>query len=316
MGKMFILRGLPGCGKSTKARQLQKEYGGRIAERDIFRKLIYGTYYGADVDEKVITETQRAFVEEGLRFGENVIISDMNLKHAYVKAWVEIAWKHHAQIEIVDMTNVSLSDCRHNNANDDRVKDGKVVPDELIVDLHQRFIKGRGYPLPVMMTGAKVKDERRFETYVPDTSKRDAIIVDIDGTLARMVARGPFDEHLVHTDELIESVARMVEHAAFSDVKIIFMSGRTDGCEAQTLDWLREKMPWLDWAGADVEYQLIMRRSVEDRGRPDDIVKYELFQRHVAERYNVLYVIDDRNKVVNMWRAMGLTCAQVAQGDF
>lgn len=59
-----------------------------------------------------------------------------------------------------------------------------------------------------------------------------------------------------------------------------------------------------------------MRRSVEDRGRPDDDVKYDMFYREVAHRFNVLYVIDDRDKVVKMWRDIGLTCAQVAYGDF
>lgn len=319
MAKMFILRGLPGCGKSTKAREIQKEHGGRIAERDIFRHLIYGKYHGEGIDEKVITEAQRAFVEEGLRFGENVIISDMNLKHAYVKAWVELAWEHKAEIEIVDMTNVPWDTVVWRNNNDDRYDEGKVVPFDVIVDLHQRFVKGKGYPLPVMMTGAKREDERRFETYVPDTSKPRAIIVDIDGTIARMVARGPFDEHLVHTDELIESVGAMVEHAAFNDINIIFMSGRTDGCYEATEKWLVDKLPFLGYSFGGVnefDWDLIMRRSVEDRGRPDDIVKYELFRRHVAHRYNVLYCIDDRNKVVKMWREIGLTVAQVAEGDF
>lgn len=319
MAKMFILRGLPGCGKSYKARELQKVHGGRIAERDIFRKLIYGKYHGEGIDEKVITEAQRAFVEEGLRFGENVIISDMNLKHAYVKAWVEVAWKHNAEIEIVDMTNVPLIDCLYQNKMGGRIAEGKVVPTHVIQDLYTRFIKGKGHPLPVTMTGAKREDERRFEPYVPDTALDPAIIVDIDGTLARMVSRGPFDEHLVLEDELIEPVADMVSAASAHGVTIIFMSGRTDGCKQDTEKWLMEKLPWLTYGFGDVEdfpWELHMRRSVEDRGRPDDIVKYEMFRREVAHRYNVLYCIDDRNKVVKMWREIGLTCAQVAEGDF
>jgi len=70
-------------------------------------------------------------------------------------------------------------------------------------------------------------------------------------------------------------------------------------------------MPWLD-----NDFELIMRRTVEDRGRPDDDVKYDLFKSRVEADYNVWYVLDDRNKVVKMWREIGLTCAQVAEGDF
>lgn len=317
MAKMFILRGLPGCGKSHKAREIQKEHGGRIAERDIFRKLIFGKYSGDGIDEKVITEAQTAFVEEGLRLSENVIISDMNLRNAYVKAWVERAWKHNAEVEIVDMTNVPLVDCLYQNKMGGRFNEGKVVPTDVIKSLHERFIKGKEHPLPVQLAGiAKEEDRRRFEAYVPDTTKPRAIIVDIDGTVARMVARGPFDEHLVHTDELIDAVAEMVEFAAQCEIHIIFMSGRTDGCYSATRAWLLRKMPWLDYNWAGVTWELHMRRSVEDRGRPDDIVKYEMFRREVAHRYNVLYCIDDRNKVVKMWRDIGLTVAQVAEGDF
>ena len=32
--------------------------------------------------------------------------------------------------------------------------------------------------------------------------------------------------------------------------------------------------------------------------------------------YNVKFVLDDRNRVVEMWRSLGLTCLQVADGDF
>ena len=31
---------------------------------------------------------------------------------------------------------------------------------------------------------------------------------------------------------------------------------------------------------------------------------------------DVFLVVDDRQKVVNMWRDLGLTCVQVAPGDF
>jgi hypothetical protein len=31
---------------------------------------------------------------------------------------------------------------------------------------------------------------------------------------------------------------------------------------------------------------------------------------------NIMCVFDDRDKVVNMWRRNGLTCLQVADGDF
>ena len=57
-----------------------------------------------------------------------------------------------------------------------------------------------------------------------------------------------------------------------------------------------------------------MRRTKDFR--KDAIVKTELFDAHIRGRYEVLFVLDDRNQVVEMWRVMGLPCLQVAAGDF
>ena len=50
--------------------------------------------------------------------------------------------------------------------------------------------------------------------------------------------------------------------------------------------------------------------------RQDAVVKREMFDAHIRDRYRVPYVIDDRNQVVNMWLSPGLTVLQVADGDF
>jgi len=305
---LYIFRGLPGCGKSTKAREMQRDIGGRVVERDEVRYMLYGRY--VDCDEKLVTNVQHALIEEGLRMGENVFVSDMNLRNQYVQTLYSIAWKHNVPVEIVDLTNVDVGTCLARNADPRRRVQGKKVPEDVIINNYRRFIKGKPYPLPFQFTGAKLP-EKRYEPYVRDESKPIAIIVDIDGTVARMVGRGPFDEHLVKNDELFEYVALMVQVAFYQGIEIIFMSGRTDGCYDDTRAWLNEKMPWLE-----DDFELIMRRSVEDRGRPDDDVKYDLFKEKVEWDFNVWYVIDDRNKVVRMWREIGLTCAQVAEGDF
>ena len=48
----------------------------------------------------------------------------------------------------------------------------------------------------------------------------------------------------------------------------------------------------------------------------DWVVKYDLFKEYVEPHYSVLGIFDDRQQVVDMWRKMGLTCFQVAEGDF
>jgi hypothetical protein len=50
--------------------------------------------------------------------------------------------------------------------------------------------------------------------------------------------------------------------------------------------------------------------------RKDAIVKGEIYEKNINGKYNVLFVLDDRNQMVEMWRGLGLTCLQVADGDF
>ena len=46
------------------------------------------------------------------------------------------------------------------------------------------------------------------------------------------------------------------------------------------------------------------------------MVKREIFDREIRDRYRVVGVFDDRKQVVRMWRALGLTVFQVAEGNF
>ena len=49
--------------------------------------------------------------------------------------------------------------------------------------------------------------------------------------------------------------------------------------------------------------------------RKDSIIKKERYDT-IKDTHDVLWVIDDRQQVVDMWRDLGLTVFQVAPGDF
>jgi hypothetical protein len=56
-------------------------------------------------------------------------------------------------------------------------------------------------------------------------------------------------------------------------------------------------------------------RSRKDN-RPDSVVKMEIYKREIEPRHTVAWVLDDRDQVVRMWRSLGLTVLQVAEGNF
>lgn len=148
------------------------------------------------------------------------------------------------------------------------------------------------------------------EKYTAPQNAPSAIIVDLDGTLAWMNGRGPFDWHLVGTDipnrdviDIVGAVSQMVD-------RVVFMSGRNKVCRVATLVWLNEHVIPELYA----PHELYMRADGDFR--QDAIVKTELFDTHVRHRFDVRAVFDDRQQVVDLWRSMGLTCLQVAPGNF
>ena len=54
----------------------------------------------------------------------------------------------------------------------------------------------------------------------------------------------------------------------------------------------------------------------EGNNEKDSIIKKRIYEDHIKGKFNVEFVLDDRNQVVEMWRELGLTCLQVAEGDF
>ena len=136
-----------------------------------------------------------------------------------------------------------------------------------------------------------------------------AVLVDIDGTLAlRTGDRSPFDWGRVGEDEPNPPVIELVRtiHDAGRH-RIILMSGRDESCRMQTEMWLDAQ---------DVPFHELHMRSEKDN-RKDSIVKEELYLTHILGKYDVAFVIDDRNQVVEMWRErLGFTVFQCAEGDF
>lgn len=96
------------------------------------------------------------------------------------------------------------------------------------------------------------------------------------------------------------------------DIQIIFISGRegTLECYNKTFNWLRENILGI----YNIADNIFMRKEKDYRS--DEIIKKEIFEENIKDKYNVLAVLDDRKKVVDMWRKEGLLCLQVWDGDF
>lgn len=137
-----------------------------------------------------------------------------------------------------------------------------------------------------------------------------AWIFDLDGTLAlrrgdRPGRRGPFDWRRVGEDDPNVPIIVLAQVLVDAGFGIVIASGRSDACRDQTDEWLaRHAVPC---------NALLMRRDGDFT--PDQVVKRAMYD-HISRVWDIRGVFDDRDAVVAMWRDIGLTCLQVAPGEF
>lgn len=150
-------------------------------------------------------------------------------------------------------------------------------------------------------------------------AKEKAIIVDLDGTLCDLSHRlhyvkgekkdWPSFLSGVHNDLLNRWCSELIYAMDKRGYKTIFCTGREGTKEImdKTTTWLTNWLPNLGWC--------LYHREEGDH-RKDAIIKRELYKNFIEPEFNVLFVVDDRQQVVDMWREVGLTCLQCAKGDF
>lgn len=142
------------------------------------------------------------------------------------------------------------------------------------------------------------------------------VIFDLDGTLADIGHRMPlvagkrkqWNEFFLGCvdDKPIEPVIEMCNLLYRTGYRIRILSGRSAIVHTQTVEWLRQQ---------GVHYHTLTMRPQDDR-RPDHELKGIWLDALRAEEEDILCVFDDRASVVKMWRRRGLTCLQVAEGEY
>lgn len=313
---LVIYKGLPGSGKSTLASNLVAEDPGRWfrINRDDLRMMVSG--YGNDPHkyyapkEKLIRAIKESMIIQAWDAGFDVIVDDTHLIKDVVKKLHKVAADYDADVRVKEIgVNTPLETCLERNA----LRQGFArVPDSVILDMakkagitlgHQLESKETDYPAP----------HKPQPVNEHDLGQGDAIICDLDGTLAIIGDRSPYDaKDCDLKDKPNPPIVDICDTFARNGSQLIFMSGRDSKYRPETERFIekclgsREHRPYT--------YQLYMR--AEGDTRKDSIVKEELFNQHVRGKYYVEFVLDDRDQVVKLWRDMGLTCLQCNYGDF
>jgi phosphoglycolate phosphatase-like HAD superfamily hydrolase len=144
----------------------------------------------------------------------------------------------------------------------------------------------------------------------------DCWIFDVDGTLSdpshrkHWIASAPKNwaawNASMAEDGYHADVIQFVRVAKAAGMPVVICTGREETEREVTEKWL--------WEGIIDYDKLYMRKKKDYRG--DDVIKRELLAEIRADGYEPVLVFDDRNRVVDMWRAEGIRCFQVAPGNF
>lgn len=303
MANLVIVRGLSASGKSTSVlRAIQYSSAPSVrVNRDAIRDQLFGTRLGlSQGQESLVSLAEKAQVENFLKAGVDVYVDAMHLKNRYVRDWVKLAAKLGVKYVIWDdFLSVPLEECVRRDA----LREGEArLGEDVIRGIYKRF-----FPIPKL----KLDDIEplKAEPYVPNLDLPTAYMVDIDGTSTTGPCdRSPYEWLKVDQDRPNEPVLQTIRDLWYQGHHIIFCSGRDEVCRDLTRKWL-----WLHFGVLD-RTTLLMRK--EGDMRKDSVVKMELFDEYIRDYYNVIAVYDDRDQVVSMWRSLGLTVFQVAEGNF
>jgi len=280
MSKIYLTKGLPASGKTTWAEDAVLISDGTIINinKDDLREMLHANK-STKYRESFVILAQEALTKLAFEKGHDVIWSDTNLNPIHEKRARALS----DCVEIVDFTHVSVNECISRDRNR-----AKSVGEKAIREQYNKWLR----KAPVLLE--------------QDETKPKAIIVDLDGTLAHMSGRSPFEWHRVGEDSCDETVAEIVRLHNDVGYKILIVSGRDSVCKDISEKWLDDN---------NIPNDFIFMRPEGD-SRKDSIIKLELFNNYIRGNWNVKFVLDDRRQVVDVWRDLGLKCLQVAEGDF
>lgn len=147
--------------------------------------------------------------------------------------------------------------------------------------------------------------------------KKPTILFDIDGTLADITHRrvyleaekpnwAAFNREMgadTPNAPVVELYKTLLQSGKY---EIIIVSGRGEEHRKITENWLI-------WN--EIPFERLIMRAAKDN-RADHIIKQDILDQLRAQGKEILFVVDDRDQVVQMWRENGITCLQCAEGNF
>jgi len=294
MKKLFVVtKGLSFSGKSTWAKEKIAELGAENVvhvEKDQIRKEMGADLVkGIRVKENKVIQKRNEMIMDALKKGKHIINSDTNLSDRAnhienMKALVYPKYRDEYTFIVEDFTHVPFEEILERVKKTDRIE-GSEFWEKVVKDQRNKFME-----TPYMEQ---------------DENLEKIILSDSDGCINNVVNRSPYDGSNLHNDtpnEIVVDYLRMMKERGF---KIVIMSGLEDKYQENRENWYKAH---------GVPYDELYMRKAGD-SRKDSIIKRELFDEHIRDKYYVFCLIEDRMQMREMYTNMGLSHKMFSIGN-
>jgi uncharacterized HAD superfamily protein len=134
-------------------------------------------------------------------------------------------------------------------------------------------------------------------------TKGTAVVCDLDGTLAILNGRNPYDASQCETDTLNEELAEVINYLDLvCGHAVIILTGRSEAYREATEQWLKDK---------GIRYDKLFMRPGEMQSMPAAEFKEIMLDNDILPDYHVYLAFDDMYQVCDMFRRKGIPCWQV-----
>lgn len=302
--ELIIMVGIGGSGKSTVAKSfVNKDRGQTIRlNRDDIRKMLYDQVPWSSRLEDLTRATQRESARIALQMGKNVVIDDTNCNRNVRAKWEEFAQQCKVKLKMVTM-NTSLAECiLRDSKRTGKESIGRAVIERQYKEFNSVSVRPHDEPRTTLSRPYLKRMELLQGSFPQHLPGRPIVIVDVDGTVANNTKnRSPYDESRVIEDDVHETIAIWVRNL-YQSYNICIVSGRHDTCGDETWDWFEIKNIPFDG--------MLMRYAADNRS--DTIIKKEILDelRSVVGE-NIAFALDDRPRIIRMWKENGITAFPV-----
>lgn len=281
----YILRGLPASGKSTlRNRMIDEGKASLYLNKDELR------YHMPELNERQIHTLFCEKLRLACTTGENIILDNTHL-HTYTD-FTKILNEHGYIIEEIFL-DTPIQTC---------------INRDIVRGLAGKRHTGKSVIIKMAMDAGLLGDIEQLPNY----KSRKAVIFDLDGTLFNIEHRRQYVlEKPKNWDMFFAGIKDDTVYDAVADLyhttphTKIMVSGRGDEHRKITEQKLEQH-------GFTDHFALFMR----SRGNreDDDIIKERIYLNYIKPYFDVQWVVDDRPRIIRMWKRQGLFTLQVGDG--